>query len=96
MGYAGYCFISINNSLLVVKCYSSLVVSGFSRNEFNSYILYNFCSLFIYFYLMLRLRGMSSLFWFYNFFVKFSFVDFMVIFNLIILKFYLFFCLFNL
>ena len=42
MGYVSCCFISINNSLLVVKCYSSLVVSGFSRNEFNSYILFNF------------------------------------------------------
>jgi len=36
--YVSYCFISIDNSLLVMKCYSSLVVSGFSRNEFNSYI----------------------------------------------------------
>ena len=34
--YVGYCFISINDILLVVKCYSSLVVSGFSRNEFNT------------------------------------------------------------
>jgi hypothetical protein len=34
--YVSYCLISINNGLLVVKCYSSLVVSGFSRNEFNS------------------------------------------------------------
>ena len=31
-----YCFISINYILLVVKCYSSLRVSGFSRNGFNS------------------------------------------------------------
>jgi len=43
MVYVSYCFTSINNKLLVVKCYSSLVVSGFSRNEFNSYILFNFC-----------------------------------------------------
>jgi len=41
--YVSYGFISINNNLLVMKCYSSLVVSGFSRNEFNSYILFNFC-----------------------------------------------------
>jgi hypothetical protein len=47
--YVSYCFISINNKLLVMKCYSSLVVSGFSRNEFNSYILFNFSrSLFIF------------------------------------------------
>jgi len=65
--YVSYCFISINNNLLVVKFYSSLVVSGFSRNEFNSYILFNFCCSFAYFYLMLRLRGISSLFLFYNF-----------------------------
>jgi len=36
IGYVSYCFISINNTLLVVKCYSSLVISGSSRNEFNS------------------------------------------------------------
>jgi len=66
--YVSYCFISINNDLLVVKYYSSLVVSGFSRNEFNSYLLFNFCCLFIYFYLILRLRGISCLSLFYNFF----------------------------
>jgi len=65
--YVSYCFVSINNNLFVVKCYSSWVVSGFSRNEFNSYILFNFCCLFTYFYLLLRLRGISSLFCFYNF-----------------------------
>ena len=48
------CFITINNKLLVVKCYSSLVASGFSRNGFNSFILFNFCC-FTYFYLILRL-----------------------------------------
>jgi hypothetical protein len=32
MRYFSYCFISINNILLVVICYPSLVVSGFSRN----------------------------------------------------------------
>ena len=36
MTYVSYCFISINNTLLVVKCYLSLVISGSSRNEFNS------------------------------------------------------------
>jgi len=41
--YVSYCFSIIKNNLLVMKCYSSLVVSGFSRNEFNSYILFNFC-----------------------------------------------------
>jgi len=66
MVYVSYCFISINNILLVVKCYSSLVVSGFSRNEFNSCVLFNFCCCFIYFYLILRLRGISSLFCLYN------------------------------
>jgi hypothetical protein len=33
--YVGYCFISVNNRLLVVKCYWSLVVSGFSRTVIN-------------------------------------------------------------
>jgi hypothetical protein len=55
--YVRYCFISINKSILLVKCYSSLVVSGFSRNEFNSCALFNFYCYFIYFYLALRLRG---------------------------------------
>ena len=40
--YVSYCFISINNNLFVVKCYSPSVVFGFSRNEFNSYIVFNF------------------------------------------------------
>ena len=53
--YVSYSFISVNNNLLVVKCYSSLVISGFSRNEFNSYILFNFCYLLIYFYLIREL-----------------------------------------
>ena len=48
--YVSYCFISINNRLLVVRCYSSLVVSGFSTNEFNSYVLFNFCC-FVYLFL---------------------------------------------
>ena len=45
----------------LAKCYSSLVVSGFSKkkNEFNSYILFNFCCLFIYFYFMLRLTVLT-------------------------------------
>jgi len=47
MAYVSYCFISINNRWLVVKCYSFLVVSGFSRNELNSYILFNLCCWFI-------------------------------------------------
>ena len=36
MANVSYCFISINNTLLVAKCYSSLVVSGSSRNEVYS------------------------------------------------------------
>jgi len=47
--YFSCCFISINNRLLVMKCYSSLVVSGFSRNEFNSYTIFNVSYCFIYF-----------------------------------------------
>jgi len=54
--YVSHYFISINNRLLVVKCYSALVVSGFSRNEFNLCTLFNLCC-FIYIYMMLRLRG---------------------------------------
>lgn len=69
MVYFSYCFISINNGLLVVKCYSSLMVSGFPRNEFNSCSLFNFYFLFIYFYLVLRFRGISSYFYFYNFYI---------------------------
>jgi hypothetical protein len=68
MVYFSYCFNNINNRLLEVKCYSSLVVSGFSRNEFNSCSLFNFYFYFTYFYLVLRLRGISSLFNFYNLF----------------------------
>jgi hypothetical protein len=74
--YFSYCFIIINNRLLVVKCYSSLVVSGFSRNEFNSYSLFNFYCYFTHFYLVLKLRGMSWLIDFYNF--RICFVGFMV------------------
>lgn len=94
MTYISCCFININNGLLVVKCYSSFVVSGFSRNEFNSCIIFNFCYCSIYFYVMLRLRGISFLSYCYNYLFKFSFVDFIVIFDLIMLKFYLFFYLF--
>jgi hypothetical protein len=43
MTYVSCCLISINNKLLVVKCYSSLVVSGFSRNELNSCVLETRC-----------------------------------------------------
>ena len=32
----------------IVKCYSSLVVSGFSRNEFNSCALFKFYCWFIF------------------------------------------------
>jgi hypothetical protein len=65
--YVSYCFIIIDNRLLVVKCYSSLVVPGFSRNKFNSYSLFNcYCS-FTHFYLVLKLREICCLFDFYNF-----------------------------
>jgi hypothetical protein len=65
--YFSYYFISINNRLLEVECYSSLVVSGFSRNEFNSCSLFNFYCYFTHFYLVLKFRGISFLFDFYNF-----------------------------
>jgi hypothetical protein len=55
--YASYCFISINNRLFVVKCYSSLVVSGFSRNEFNSCILFNLCRLVYLFLFDVKIKG---------------------------------------
>jgi hypothetical protein len=42
----------------------------------------HFYCYFTLFYLVLKLRGISSLFHFYNFGVIFSFVNFMVIFNL--------------
>ena len=57
ISYVSYCFISINNNLLVVKCYSSLVVSGFSRNEFNSYILFNPCCWLYLFLFYVRIKG---------------------------------------
>jgi len=41
----------------VVKYYSSLVVSGFSRNEFNSYILFNFCCWFYLFLFDVKIEG---------------------------------------
>jgi hypothetical protein len=41
MANVSYCFISINNTLLVAKCYSSLVVSGSSRNEVYSWASFN-------------------------------------------------------
>jgi hypothetical protein len=44
--------------------------------------------------LVLSLRAICSVFNFYNLFILFSFVDFIVIFNLVMLKFYLFFYLF--
>ena len=59
------------------------------KHEFNSCIIFNVCYCFIYFYLMLRLRGISSLSYYYNYLFKFGFVDFIVIFNLIMLKFVL-------
>jgi hypothetical protein len=70
MVYFSCCFISIKNRLLVVKCYSFLVVSDFSRNEFNSCVLVRLLLLFVFPYLTLRLRGIISLFCFYNFYVN--------------------------
>jgi hypothetical protein len=55
--YVSYCFISINNRLLVVTCYSSLVFSGFSRNEFNSRMLFNFCCWFYCFLFDIKIKG---------------------------------------
>ena len=69
--YVSYCFISIDNRWLAVKCSSSLVVFGFSRNKFNSYILFNFCCWFylflldvkIYIYIYMNVRtGILSVF----------------------------------
>ena len=69
--YVSYCFISIDNRWLAVECYSSLVVFGFSRNKFNSYILFNFCCWFylflldvkIYIYIYMNVRtGILSVF----------------------------------
>jgi hypothetical protein len=48
MVFLSYCFISINDKLLVMKCFSNSVVPGFSRNEFNSWVLFNFGYLFIF------------------------------------------------
>jgi hypothetical protein len=52
MRYFSYCFISINDILLVVICHSSPVVSGFSGNEFNSRALFCFSLFFVMFYLV--------------------------------------------
>jgi hypothetical protein len=40
--YFSYCVISINNILLVMICQSFLEISGFLRNKFNLYFLFNF------------------------------------------------------
>jgi len=56
MNYVSFCFIGINNKLLVVKYGAPLLVSGFSRNEFISYILFNFCC-FILFVFDVKVRG---------------------------------------
>ena len=40
--YVSCCFISIINRLLEMRCYSSLVVYDFLRNEFNFFALFNF------------------------------------------------------
>jgi hypothetical protein len=50
MIYFSFCFIIINNRLIVMKCYSSLGVSGFSRNEFNLCVLFRVL-LFVYLFL---------------------------------------------
>jgi len=88
MVYIGYCFISIINRVLAAKSYSSLVVSVFSRNKFNSFVFLNFYYWFTYFYLVSRLRGISCLISFYNFLLYLVFFYFVVIFDLISLKFY--------
>ena len=48
MVFLSYSFVSINDKLLVMKCFSTSVVPGFSINEFNSWVLFNFCYLFIF------------------------------------------------
>jgi len=64
--YISYCFISINNGLLLVKCYSHLVVSGFSKiNLIHVPYLNSVVVLFVSI-LMLILMGISSLFYVYN------------------------------
>ena len=64
--YVSYCFISINNGLLLVKCYSHLVVSGFSKiNLIHVPYLNSVVVLFVSI-LMLILMGISSLFYVYN------------------------------
>jgi len=57
MFYVCLWFISTNNNLLVAKCYSFLVVSGFSRNEFIAYILFNFCCWIYLFLFDVRFKG---------------------------------------
>jgi hypothetical protein len=39
--YFSYCFISINNILLVIRYHLFLVVSGFQGNKFNLHFLFN-------------------------------------------------------
>jgi hypothetical protein len=59
--YVNYCFIIIiNNRILVVECYSSLVISCFSRNEFNLCSLFNLYCYFTCFYLVLKLMEIST------------------------------------
>ena len=76
MVHVSYCCIGINNSLLAVKFYSSLVVSGLSKNEFNSCTLFNFYCYFTSFYLVLRWGG--ELCFVFILFFLFSFVRFNV------------------
>jgi hypothetical protein len=78
-----------------VKCYSSLVVSGFLEINLIHAPYFNIYCYFTYFYVVLRLRGLSSLSCFYIICVLFGFVDFIVILNLIMLIIYVVYFLLN-
>jgi hypothetical protein len=47
--YFNYCFISINNTLFEIRCYSFLVASGVLKNKVNLHSLFNFSFLFFWF-----------------------------------------------
>ena len=66
MVYFSSCFNNTDNKLLVVQYYMLLVVSGFQ--EMNSvHISYLSFVAGLFLYVAWRLRGDSSLFYFYNF-----------------------------
>ena len=67
--------------------------ANWDRHEFNLYTLFKFYCWFIY-YLVLTLRGISSLFYFYNFCYYLVFCGFYCDFQFDCVKFYLFFYIF--